>query len=522
MINKILKPSNWKKTYYYIKKNGFKAAVMAALERLQKSENDSYQYVPPTEEELTKQRELSSNGEILFSILVPVYRTPEKYFREMIQSVLDQSYPHWELLLGDASPEPTPAVSPNANSDANQASNAGTVTSLQAIVNEINDTRVKYIKIAENKGISANTNVVLEKAAGQYIGLLDHDDILTPDALFCMYEAIKQSAEKGICAKMLYSDEDKGDGEMQYFYDLNAKPAFDQDYLWSNNYICHFTVMEAELMKKLGFRKEFDGAQDFDIILRAAREIEKERKIASINSQVVNISRVLYHWRCHMDSTAVNPQSKLYAYEAGKRAVEEDLQVRGIEVKVSHSKHLGFYQVSFADIFKDRPEVAMVAGPVYKQGRIAGGARRESGELLYGGLRKGFSGGHLHRASVWQQCFAADFGQAVVRRDLFLNFLQSREPDTGEDAKAVLHAVSEWTDKTLENCADVPVKSGIEAASVPYGEERLMNSSCLEAVMQPQEVLKHLTEEQRDRLCMAWANYVHARGMIILYNPEME
>ncbi|MBQ8815802.1 MAG: glycosyltransferase family 2 protein, partial [Lachnospiraceae bacterium] len=86
MINKILKPSNWKKTYYYIKKNGFKAAVMAALERLQKSENDSYQYVPPTEEELTKQRELSSNGEILFSILVPVYRTPEKYFREMIQS----------------------------------------------------------------------------------------------------------------------------------------------------------------------------------------------------------------------------------------------------------------------------------------------------------------------------------------------------------------------------------------------------------------------------------------------------
>lgn len=445
MIKKILTPSNWKKTYYYLRKNGIKPAILAAMERLEKSENDRYEYVPPSAGELAKQRELSMDGELLFSILVPVYRTPEKYFVEMIQSVLDQTYPNWELLLGDASPD----------------------ESLRKIVENVGDKRVKYVKIADNKGISTNTNVILNLAQGSYIGLLDHDDTLTPDALYEVYSAIKKCESAGKIAKMLYTDEDKGDGEMQVFYDMNAKPAFDQDYLWSNNYICHFTVMEAGLMKELGFRPEFDGAQDFDIFLRAARKINEEIKKCYQVSQVVNISRVTYHWRCHMDSTAVNPQSKLYAYEAGKRAVEEDLKVRGIEAKVKHSKHLGFYEVSFADLFRDRPEVAMVAGPVYQKGRIAGGARDESGKLLYSGLRKGFSGGHLHRASVWQQCEQADFTNAVFREEVLSDFLKSR----GMDSKTELFR-----------------QNG----------------------------------DMADRLREAWAKYVHDRAMIILYNPQME
>ena len=168
-----------------------------------------------------------------------------------------------------------------------------------------------------------------------------------------------------------------------------------------------------------------------------------------------------------MDSTAVNPQSKLYAYEAGKRTVEEDLRERGIAAIVSHSKHLGFYQVAFTDIFRDRPEVAMVAGPVYRSGRIVGGARDAAGHLLYGGLLKGFSGGHLHRASVWQQCYAADFENALFRQDLFSEFLKMQG-------------------------------------------------------MQGMEELQKMSAETKDRLCMAWAEYVHERAMIILYNPEME
>lgn len=445
MIKKLLQPSNWKKTYYYLKKNGMKAAFYAALERLEKSENDNYSYVAPCKEVLKIQREESQSGDILFSILVPVYRTPEKYFREMIQSVLDQSYPKWELLLGDASPD----------------------ESLSKIAEEYNDTRVRYIKIRENKGISANTNVVLRKATGDFIGLLDHDDVLTEDALYSVYKAIKEQESLGIQTRMLYSDEDKGDGEMEHFYDVNRKPAFDQDYLWSNNYICHFTVMEAKLMKELGFRPEFDGAQDFDIFLRAVRQIQKENQDKTGNLQVVNISKVLYHWRCHMASTAVNPQSKLYAYEAGKRAVEEDLQVRGIEATVEHSKHLGFYKVSYTDIFRDRQEVAMVAGPVYKKERIAGGARNLQGELIYKGLRRGFSGGHLHRASVWQRCYTADFECAAIREELFLEFLNFQ---------------------------------GVTA--------RMEISS--------------MDDQSKDRVRKAWADYVQERAMIILYNPDME
>lgn len=445
MIKKILTPSNWKKTYYYLKKNGLKSAVLAAMERLEKNENDGYQYVQPSEGELAKQRQVSRDGEILFSILVPVYRTPERYFLEMIQSVLDQTYANWELLLGDASPD----------------------ESLRKLAENAGDNRVRYVKIAENKGISANTNVILEMAQGSYIGLLDHDDTLTPDALFEVYRAIQKSKSAGKIARMLYTDEDKGDGEMQLFYDVNKKPAFDQDYLWSNNYICHFTVMEAGLMKELKFRPEFDGAQDFDIFLRAVRKIAEENENCYKDSQVVNISRVSYHWRCHMDSTAVNPQSKLYAYEAGKRAVEEDLKVRGIEATVSHSKHLGFYEVQFADIFRDRPQVAMVAGPVFEKGRMVGGARDEHGKLLYDGLRKGFSGGHLHRASVWQQCWQADFSNAIFREDLLLDFLKSQGLSSREELLSY-------------------------------------NGECA------------------DRLRAAWAKYVHDRAMIILYNPQME
>lgn len=442
MIKKILQPSNWKKTYYYLKKNGTKAAVYAALERLEKSENDTYCYEACSEETLKQQKEESKDGSIKFSILVPVYNTPENYFIEMVQSVLNQTYPNWELLLGDASPKDT----------------------LKNVAASFSDARIRYVKLDDNKGISGNTNAVLELAEGEFIGLLDHDDVLTPDALYEMYQTIIKARAKDIEPKMIYSDEDKGDGEMQEFYDMNKKPAFDQDYLWSNNYICHFTVLEASLMKALTFRPAFDGAQDYDLFLRAAREITKDE---NRNSQVLNISKVLYHWRCHRASTAENPQSKLYAYEAGKRALEEDLKMRGIDAVVTHSRHLGFYNITYKDIFHDRKEVAMVAGPVYKRGRVAGGARNAKDELLYGGLRKGFSGGHLHRASVWQKCYAADFTHAVFREDIMQDFLK-------------LHDMKKWDDT------------------------------------------KTLDAKQKDRLRMQWADYVYDREMIILYDPNME
>lgn len=220
-------------------------------------------------------------------------------------------------------------------------------------------------------------------------------------------------------------------------------------------------------MKQLGFRPDFDGAQDFDLVLRAAAYIMSKNRNDSQDLQVLNISKVAYHWRCHGASTAVNPQSKLYAYEAGKRAVEATLASRGIAADVEHSRHLGFYNVHYEDIFRDRPEVGMVAGPVYRKGRIAGGARRANGTLLYGGLRKGFSGGHLHRAAVWQQCVQADLANAICREDVLAEFLQTQ----------------------------------------PKGS---------------MELLLYGKGAETDRLRAAWAKYLHDRAMLILYNPNME
>ncbi len=423
MIKKVLQASNWKKTYYYLKKNGIKAALLAARERAFLKE-ENYQYIPVSQEELDRQSSYQFQHKILFSILVPVYHTPREYFIEMIESLRTQSYGNFELILADASKD----------------------DSLKEIVDQIEDNRIRYIKLNENKGISENTNAALEVAVGDYVGLLDHDDVLTRDALFEMALAIEKTS-----AQMLYSDEDKGDGEMERFYDVNKKPKFDQDYLWSNNYICHFTVMERSLMQKLKFRKEYDGAQDYDLILRGARTLE--------HLQIVNIPKVLYHWRCHIDSTAINPQSKLYAYEAGKRAIQDDLNERGILATVRHSKHLGFYRVDYEkDIFECREEVAMVVGPVYHKNRIVKGARDEAGNLLYGGLRKGFSGGHLHRGSVWQVCALGDRDNSIVNQNYFKAFCQ-----------------------------------GID--------------------------LDHMTEEE---INLAWANYVKAKNWMILYDPEME
>lgn len=460
-MNKLLTPSNWKKTYHYLRKNGFYAALTAAAERLFERDNNAYTYTPPSEAELARQRAGQDISGVRFSILVPVYQTPQPYFQEMIASVRAQTYENWELILADASP--TDALRPLAEG--------------------FGDLRIHYLKLKENKGISANTNEALLHAAGEYTGLLDHDDVLTPDALYEMARAIGESRKQGNPARLLYSDEDKWDGE-DSFYDPNFKPAFDQDLLWSNNYICHFLVMETALMKELLFRPAFDGAQDYDLILRACGKIIQAQERGN-SSQVLNISRVLYHWRCHRESTADNPQSKRYAYEAGLRAVQENVKERGIAASVSHSMHLGFYRVDYDDIFRDRPEVAMVVGPVYRKGRIASGALDEAGKPLYEGLRRGFDGGHLHRAGLWQSCPMGDFANCEVRQKLWDMFLEEY-PEYRNAVKIQIRQPSSDTDQTQNHL--------------------------------PEKGAEH--DKGQNAVCRAWADFVHAHGCLILYDPE--
>ena len=409
--------ANLKKTYYYLKKNGISDTYVAVRERLYARTSPlymaGYTYVPVLEEELEQQRQTVFDKKCKFSILVPMYETKPEFARAMIDSVVNQTYSDWELILADAS-----------KSDVVEDLVCGYIT----------DSRIRYVRITENKGISENTNEALKYATGDYVALLDHDDLLTPDALYEMMCAIVEAAKAGKEAAFVYSDEDKCDTNAQIYYEPHVKLGFNWDLLLSNNYICHFLVMKTGLIKKLGFRKEYDGAQDFDLVLRAAMEKAPE-------DVILHVDKVLYHWRCHDLSTAANPQSKIYAYEAGKRAVEsalkaflvrmhgaetvqekDGLYVNSIWVRVVHTKHNGFYRVEYGngtekDIFAVRKDVGIIAGPVVKMRKITSGILNKEGVCEYAGLPARFSG-YVHRMALQQDCEYVDMRNSVVRPEL--------------------------------------------------------------------------------------------------------
>lgn len=265
------------------------------------------------EEELFYQRGRHFEKMPLISILVPVYNPPRAYFKEMLLSVLNQTYFHWQLCLVDA----------------------GT-NKLRGLVGELadGDERVCYAEI-DNKGIAANTNEALKLAQGEYIALLDNDDTLSPDALYRMVEMINE--ENSDC---IYSDEDKTDGEGKSFFCPHIKPDFNPVLLQSNNYICHLFVVKTSLAREVGgFDSEYDGAQDYDFILKCTEKADK----------VSHVKRVLYHWRTHESSTSANPMSKMYAYEAGKKAIEAHLSRVGKKGSVRMLDDLGFYRVDYED-----------------------------------------------------------------------------------------------------------------------------------------------------------------------------
>ena len=302
-----------------IKKNGvsntyYKVKEKQAKNQAQKNYEMERLAALPTAEELDAQRKRNFLKDITFSIVVPTFQTPEKFLRQMIESVLGQTFCRVELILADGSSD----------------------DSVEKIVSEYAaaDTRIKYQRLSENKGISENTNEGLKMATGEYIGLLDHDDILELHALYEMRMAIAGNPE----ADVLYSDEDKVSFDLTTYFEPHFKPDFNPDLLRSNNYICHFLVFKRELLEQVGgFRTEYDGAQDFDLVLRLTEKAKC----------VLHIPKVLYHWRSHDASTATNPMSKLYAYEAGKRAVEDHLKRCGEEGIVTDTRFYGFYQTTY-------------------------------------------------------------------------------------------------------------------------------------------------------------------------------
>ena len=380
----IFNVTNLKKTYYYLKRNGVMQTIGAALERVQAPYFADYQYVLPTETELELQKNTKWESPIIFSVVVPAYETKEAFLKVLMDSMLEQTYPYWELIIADAS----------------------STSGVRDYCKQYEDSRMKYVPLKNNAGISENTNQGIEHASGDYIGLLDHDDYLTPDALYEMASAIKKGKEKNQEYGILYSDEDKCDEQGMKFYDPHFKTDFNLDLFLTNNYICHFCVMKRELMQKLKFRKEYDGAQDFDIFLRAVGELWNQNP--KVEENIYHVPKVLYHWRCHNDSTAANPQSKRYAYDAGRRAVQDFVNARGWKATVEEMAHVGFYRIVYQDgIMSQRDDVAAVGGKKIKAGKIYSGAFDSTGKLLYKGLPFCYSG-YIHRAVLTQNVSQLD------------------------------------------------------------------------------------------------------------------
>jgi len=216
MGNHILKIGNLKKTIRYLRKNGLKHAFYAAKERIEEEKTTEYAYREPKEEELLRQRTEWKRFPYRFSIVVPAYETKEAYLRQLIDSVRRQSYERWELIIADA----------------------GAGNRVEEVVSEYQEKkgerRLRYIRLLENGGISENTNAGIEAAKGDYIGLLDHDDSLAPDALYEMAAAIDRAEQNKIKPVFLYSDEDKFDDNRCY-KSPNFKDKFNFDLILSVN-----------------------------------------------------------------------------------------------------------------------------------------------------------------------------------------------------------------------------------------------------------------------------------------------
>lgn len=433
----IINKANLIKTYNYLQKNGISAAFYAARERIEAKLKPSYVYLPPTEEELKFQKENGSLGPLV-SIVVPTYNTPEIFLKEAIESVVNQTYSNWELIIADASENPD-TVGKIACEYAQKVNNSESDGHTYP--------HIQYLHLKENKGISDNTNVGISYAHGDYIALLDHDDLLTLDALYRSVAAIKENNNP----VLLYSDEDKLDSKTGTWFDHHIKYDFNYDLLLTNNYVCHFMLIRADVMKTLSLRKEYDGAQDFDLVLQAVRYIisQYNARIIDLKKYIIHIPIVLYHWRSHEASTAANTQSKLYAYEAGMRAVAEHIRLvhmsqgdsqgrlvsHGNEyiniipanettplITVKHSKHLGFYNTVWGengnDIFDIRPEVgAIVNRLVDSRGKMLPILFDSEGNSLYEGLDVHYSG-EMNRFDCAQDVYAAEINCMIVRPEL--------------------------------------------------------------------------------------------------------
>lgn len=318
----------------YLARNGFAATVYKVKSKLSGHEPNSYanwlKKYDVTEEELARERQETFAFMPKFSVVVPVYRTNPVFLREMIASIVSQTYTNWELCLAWA-----------------QAKEADSDAALAEILKEYagQDARVRYTVLAENLGISGNTNAAVGMASGDYLVLADHDDIVPANALYEFAAAVNRDR----AVDVLYSDEDKISMDGKCRFEPHFKPDYNPDLLCSVNYICHLFAVRRDVAEAAGaFDGAYDGAQDLDFILRCCERAQK----------IYHVPKILYHWRCHMESTASNPESKRYAFEAGRAAVEAHYRRLSVPARVEHGTFPGMYRTIY--LWEEEPLVSVV------------------------------------------------------------------------------------------------------------------------------------------------------------------
>ena len=325
--------SNIEKVKFYIKRYGFFSTFKKVFKRIfkikenRKTNQEAYQIWieknTPNEDELEKQKTTKFTYAPKISVVVPMYNTDEKFFQDLIESLNNQTYANWELCLADGSPKK------NENLEKYYEKNK----------------KIKYNFLGKNEGISENTNEAIKMATGDYVGFLDHDDILSEEALFQVVKVINQDLK----TDFIYTDEDKIDENYERF-EPYFKPDYSPETLECNNYITHFVVVKKEIIEKIGkLNSEFNGAQDFDFVLRATK----------VANKIIHISKVLYHWRVHKNSTAYIADTKNYAFEAGKKVIEADLKREGKSATVEFGQEVpGIYKIKYEVI--GNPKVSIL------------------------------------------------------------------------------------------------------------------------------------------------------------------
>lgn len=325
-----------KRASRYIKNNGIKKSIIRLSEKIveifknkkrEKIEQENYilwiKNNEPTETQIKEQRSVRFEYEPKISIIVPMYNTPKRYFEELVNCIKNQTYTNWELCLAD-----------------------GSKTKSDFIDSVIKDEdRIKYKLLSENKGISGNSNEAIKLATGDYYALLDHDDLIP---VFSLFEIVKQ-INKDKEAEFIFTDEDKILDESNTRTGPHFKSDYAPDTLRSYNYICHFSIFKKSLMEKLvGFNSQFDGSQDYDIILRATEQANR----------IIHIPKILYHWRINPNSVASSSSAKPYAYVAAKKAILASLERKNIEAEIEDSRILGLYRLKYK--VKGNPLVSII------------------------------------------------------------------------------------------------------------------------------------------------------------------